>query len=67
MLDLDEVTDSTKHACENRPVVVLGGLADPAEAERTQRAAVAFGLAYLATRLGDSNFRHRFHLVALSH
>jgi hypothetical protein len=45
MLDLDEVTDPTKHACEDRPVVVLDRLPDPAQAERPQGAAVPLRLA----------------------
>jgi hypothetical protein len=61
------VADLSKHACEDRAVVVLGGLADPAEPERAKRPAMLLALADLATNLGYPDFRHRFHLVALSH
>src|SRR5919201_5969813 len=59
MLDLHEVTDLPKHACEDRALVVLGGLADLSEPERPQRAAVLLGLADLTTYLRYSNLRHR--------
>src|SRR5215210_1544818 len=63
IFDLHEVPDLAKHACEDRAVVVLGGLADLAEAERSQRAAVLLGLANLATNLSYPYFRHSRHLV----
>src|SRR5438034_2178590 len=59
MLDLDEVPDLAKHAWNDRPVVVLDGLADLPEAERPQRPAVLLALADRATGLRDSDFRHR--------
>src|SRR5437764_12444145 len=59
IVDLHEVTDLSKHACEHRAVVVLGGLADPTEPERAERAAVLLALADLSTGLGDSDFCHR--------
>jgi hypothetical protein len=37
---------------------VLGGLADPAEAERAQRAAMALALADLAADLRDAELGH---------
>src|SRR5258707_14470161 len=58
IVDLHEVADLSKHACEDRAVVVLGGLPDPAEPERAERAAVPLALADLATNLGDLDFRH---------
>src|SRR5437588_3949676 len=59
ILDLHEVADFPQHACENGPVVVLDGLADLAEPECPQRAAVLLGFADPATNLGYSNLRHR--------
>src|SRR3989442_11742337 len=59
IVDLHEVADLSQHACEDRAVVVFGGLADPAEPERAERAAVLLALADLATGLSDSDFRHR--------
>src|SRR5712691_8013567 len=58
IVDLHEVADFSQHACEDRAVVVLGGLADPAEPKRAEGAAVLLALADLATGLGDSDFRH---------
>src|SRR5712692_1401260 len=58
IVDLHEVADLSKHACEDRAVVVLGGLADPAEPERAERAAMLLALPDLATGLRDSNLRH---------
>src|SRR5262245_11920853 len=58
ILDLDQVADLPKHACQDRAVVVLHGLADLAEPERAESAAVLLALADLATRLGYSDFRH---------
>src|SRR6266487_4437224 len=58
IVDLHEVPDLAKHACEDRAVVVLGGLADPAEPERAERAAMLLALADLATNLRYPNFRH---------
>src|SRR5712691_8275537 len=58
IVDLHEVADLSKHACEDRAVVVLGGLADPAEPERAQRTAMLPALPDLATGLGNSNLRH---------
>ena len=58
LLDLHEVAHLAKHACDHRVVVVLGGLADPAEPERAQRAAVALRLADLATDLRQLKLRH---------
>src|SRR5258707_13121295 len=58
IVDLHEMADLSKHACEDRAVVVLGGLADPAEPERAERAPVLLALPDLATNLGDSDFRH---------
>src|SRR6266702_3738307 len=59
IVDLHEVPDLAKHACEHRAVVVLGGLADPTEPERAERAAMLLALPDLATNLGYPNFRHR--------
>src|SRR6476619_5874616 len=53
------MTDLAKHACQDRGVVDLVRLADPAEAECAQRAAVALGLADLATNLRQLQLRHR--------
>src|SRR6478672_8148011 len=53
-----EVTDLPEHTGELRALRVLGGLADPAQAERPQGAAVARILADRATRLGDLQLRH---------
>src|SRR5712691_1848749 len=47
-----------EHACEHRAFVVLPRVADLAEAERAQRAAMALALADLAADLGDLHFRH---------
>src|SRR5712692_8779350 len=58
IVDLHEVADLSQHACEDRAVVVLGGLADPAEPERAERAAVLLGLADLATNLSYPDFCH---------
>src|ERR1700675_3264232 len=58
IVDLHEVADFSQHACEDRAVVVLGGLADPAEPERAERAAVLLTLADLATNLGYPDSRH---------
>src|SRR5919198_2698953 len=58
LLDLYEMTHLAKHAREDRAVVVLDGLADLAEAERAQRAAVALALADLAADLRDADLRH---------
>src|SRR5712692_4387558 len=58
IVDLHEVADLSKHACEDRAVVVLGGLADPAEPERAERAAMLLGLADLATNLSYPDFCH---------
>src|SRR6266571_2814229 len=59
IVDLHEVADLSKHACEDRPVVVLDGHADLAEAERAEGAAMLLGLADLATNLRYPDFRHR--------
>src|SRR6266496_1474434 len=45
------MTDLAQHACDHRVVVVLGGLADPPETKRPQRATVALRLADPATHL----------------
>src|SRR5467141_2663334 len=58
IVDLHEVADLSQHACEDRAFVVLGGLADPAEPERAERAAVLLALADLATNLRDANLCH---------
>src|SRR3989442_707931 len=58
IVDLHEVPDLSKHACEDRAVVVLGTFADPAEPERAERAAVPLALADLATNLRYSDLRH---------
>src|SRR5438034_10573527 len=58
ILDPHEVTDLPQHACEDRGLVVLDGLADLAQPERAERAAVLLRLADLATRLGYPNLRH---------
>src|SRR6266576_7345301 len=58
IVDLHEVADFSQHACEDRAVVVLGGLADPAEPERAERAAVLLALADLTTNLRYSDLRH---------
>jgi hypothetical protein len=47
-----------EHACEDRAVVVLDGLADPAEPERPKRPAMASALADLATNLRDPELAH---------
>src|SRR3954453_14996116 len=59
LLDLHEMADLPQHACDHRALVVLGGAADLAEAERAQRAAVALGLADAATDLRQLQLRHR--------
>src|SRR5829696_1588924 len=59
LLDLHEMADLPQHACDHRALVVLGGAADLAEAERAQRAAVALGLADPATDLRQLQLRHR--------
>src|SRR3982750_2861798 len=51
LLDLHEMADLPQHACDDRALVVLGGAADLAEAERAERATVALGLADAATDL----------------
>src|SRR5438132_4735441 len=53
------MTHLAQHAREDRPIVVLDGLADLAEAERAQRAAVALALADLAADLRDADLRHQ--------
>src|SRR5206468_1326642 len=58
ILDPHQVTDLPQHACEHRGLVVLDRLADLAQAERTERAAVPLRLADLATRLCDSDLSH---------
>src|SRR2546429_9430871 len=58
IVDLHEVPDLPKHACEDRAVVVLRGLPDPAEPQRAERAAMLLALADLATNLGYPDFRH---------
>src|SRR5437867_374781 len=58
IVDLHEVADLSQHACEDRAVVVFGGLADPAEPERAERAAVLLALADLTTNLRYPDFRH---------
>src|SRR5215212_7048230 len=59
LLDLHEMADLPQHACDDRALVVLGGAADLAEAERAQRAAVALGLPDAATDLRQLQLRHR--------
>src|SRR5689334_25196842 len=59
VLDLHQVANFPEHTRELRALLVLGGAADLAEAERPQRAAVLLALADLATRLGYPNLRHR--------
>src|SRR3954466_15944128 len=54
------MTDLPEHACHDRALVVLGGLADAAEAERAQGAAVALALADLAADLRDAELRHDY-------
>ena len=49
----DEVRDVAQLARELRRLLVLGGLADPAESERAQRALVRLGLTDRAAGLGD--------------
>src|SRR5207248_9863956 len=58
IVDLDEVPDLAKHACNHRAFVMLDGLADLAEAERAERAAVLLALPDRATRLGYPNLGH---------
>src|SRR5712691_1218018 len=58
IVDLHEVPDLPKHACEDRTVVVLRGLPDPAEPQRAECAAMLLALADLATNLGYPDFRH---------
>src|SRR2546428_6348846 len=58
IVDLHQVADLPKHACEDRPVVVLDGPPDLAEPERTQGPPVLLALADLTTNLGDPDFRH---------
>src|SRR3954451_16497185 len=58
ILDPHQVAHLAQHACEHRRLVVLHGLADLAQAERAERAAVLLRLADLATRLCDSNLCH---------
>src|SRR5581483_9190105 len=58
VLDLHEVAYLPEHACEHRALVVLGGVADATEAERTQRAAVRLALADLGLDLRDLDLGH---------
>src|SRR5215207_2069991 len=59
LLHADEVLDLAEHPCDLRRLVALGGLADPAEAKRAQRAAVALGLADRAPHLRDPQPCHQ--------
>src|SRR5919201_1234473 len=58
ILDLDQMTDLPKHACERRVLVVLDGAADLAQPERPQRAAVPLRLPNAATNLRYPKLRH---------
>src|SRR5213083_1157961 len=58
IFDLHEMPDLPKHACQDRTVVVLRGLADLAQPEGAQRPAMLLGLADLAPYLSDPNLRH---------
>src|SRR5712692_8707448 len=58
LLHPDEVADLSQHTRELRALLLLDTAADLAEAERPQRAAVARGLADLATSLCDLQLRH---------
>src|SRR6266571_3588542 len=62
---LHQMPDLAKHACEDRALVVFDGLADLAEPERPQRAAVLLGLADLAMNLRYPVSRHRLSLRAV--
>jgi hypothetical protein len=59
IVDLHEVAHFPKHACHDRPVVVLDGLADLPQAESAERAAVLLRLPDGATNLSYPNLRHR--------
>src|SRR5262249_53014789 len=59
LLDVHEMAHLADHAHHGRRVLELVRLADPAEAERAQRAAVALRLADLATNLRQLQLRHR--------
>src|SRR5712671_1888677 len=52
------MADLPKHACKHGAFLLLARVADLAQAERPQRAAVALALADLAPYLGDLHFRH---------
>src|SRR5436190_22279317 len=52
------MTNLAQHAVEHGGLLVLGGAADLAEAERAQRAAMALALADLAADLRDLHLRH---------
>src|SRR5690348_13914099 len=58
LLHPDEVADLPQHALQRGGDVVLPGLADAAEPERTQRAAVTRRLPDRAARLGEPKPRH---------
>src|SRR5262249_4598767 len=58
ILDLHQVADLSKHACDGGALVVLDGAADLAEAERSERAPVGLALPDLATNLRYPNLRH---------
>src|SRR5919108_5863626 len=58
ILDPHEVTDLPEHACEHRRLVVFDGLADPAQPERPQRAAVLAGFSDHTPCLSNAHLVH---------
>src|SRR3954466_1532859 len=58
IFDPHQMTDLAQHACQDRGLVVLHRLPDPAQAERTQRTAVLLGLADRAACLCDADLGH---------
>src|SRR5215212_6514063 len=58
-VDLHQVPHLSQHTQELRTFLVLRRAADPAQAERTQGAAMALALADRAPNLRDANTRHQ--------
>src|SRR5204863_2724552 len=58
ILDPHQVANLPQHACEHRGLVVLDGLADLAQAEGAERAAVLLRLPDPALHLGDAHLGH---------
>src|SRR5919204_6275665 len=60
IVDLDEMPDLAKHACNHGGFVVLDRLADLPEAQCPQRAAMPLALADRAADLRDADLAHAF-------